>query len=164
MPGDILKIYNKATGGSLMGTATVPSNTTDVTKSFTQLGANGGSLYLSVTTSGMRESNRVEADFSAEGYTIAPQAGNIIITNNVGKASTVDVSGLQPGDIIKIYTVAVGGGVLGTATVPSNASEVIKSFSQLGATGGTLYISDTSLGMHESTRLLCFFLLKIKAI
>ncbi len=152
MPGDILKIYNKATGGSLMGTATVGSNTTDVTKSFTQLGVNGGSLYLSVTSVGMRESNRVEADFSAEGYTIAPQVGNIIITNNVGKASTVDVSGLQPGDIIKIYTVAVGGSVLGTATVPSNASEVIKSFSQLASAGGTLYISDTTLGMHESTR------------
>ena len=152
IPSDIIKIYNKATGGSLMGTATVGPDTTDVTKSFVQLGANGGSIYISVTSLGMRESNRVEADFLPESYTTAPLVGNIIITNNVGKASTVDVSGLLPGDIIKIYTVAIGNVLLGTATVGSNASEVIKSFNQLSAVGGTLYISDTTKGMHESTR------------
>ncbi|MBZ9624754.1 hypothetical protein G9F71_018055 [Clostridium sp. FP2] len=152
IPGDAIKIYNKATGGGLLGTATVGANTTDVTKSFTQLGVAGGSVYISVKSKGMLESDRVGADFSAENYSSAPIDSNITITNNSGKADTVNLSGLNPGDIVKIYTVAVSGNLFGTATVPSNTTEVTKSFTQLGITSGTLYISVTSLGMHESTR------------
>lgn len=152
VPGDLVKIYNKEAGGSLVETATVSNNTTEVTKSFNQLGVNGGSLYFSVTSKGMRESSRVKASFSPENYSSAPKAGNIKVTNNSGKNDTIYVSGLAPSDIVKIYTELAGGNLIGTATVGSNSTDVTKSFAQLGANGGNLYISVTSKGMHESDR------------
>lgn len=152
-PGDTVKIYNKEVGGAFFGSAVVPNNTTEVTKAFSQLGANGGTLYISVKSRGMLESDRVKVDYPGENQSSTLLASNIKIANNAGKADTISVSGLAPGDMIKVYNKASGGSLLGTAKVALNSTSAIASFNQLGANGGTVYISLTSDGMRESPRI-----------
>jgi len=151
-PGDTIKMYNKPTGGILFGWATVPNNTTEVTRTFNQLGYKGGKLYISVKSKGMLESDRVEASFPAENQSTQLLAGNVQITNNVGKPDIIHVCRLVPGDTIKIYNTEIGGSLLGSATVSPNSTELTKTFNQLGSQGGTVYISVTSIGMRESVR------------
>jgi trimeric autotransporter adhesin len=151
-PGDVIKIYNAVTGGKLLGSATVGSSTTDVTKSFTQLGAAGGSVYISVTSKGMRESSRVEADFASETQSDAILNANVTITNNSGKSDTIYISGLTPGDIIKVYTAATGNKVLVQGTVASQKSDITITISQIGKNAGYVYITDTNKGLTESSR------------
>lgn len=151
-PGDTIKIYNKPTGGVLFGSATVPNSTTEVTKTFNQLGYKGGTLYISVKSKGMLESDRVEVNFPAENQSSQPLQNNIQITNNAGKPDVIHVCGLAPGDTIKIYNKEIGGSLLGSATVNSNSTEITKTFNELGSQGGTVYISVTSTGMRESFR------------
>lgn len=151
-PGDKVNIYTATIGGKLLGTVTVGGNNTDVTKSISQLGVSGGSIYISVTSKGMRESGRVRADFSTESQSEAPNSDNVTITNNSGKADTIYLSGLAPGDKVKMYTAASGGKLLGSATVGSGKTEATLSVSQLGTNSGSVYISTTSSGMLESSR------------
>jgi hypothetical protein len=150
--GDTVKLYTAATGGKLLSSATVGSNKTDVTLSLDHLQAAGGSLYVSVTSKGMHESSRVKADYLAQVQSDAPDASNVIITNNVGKADSIYVGGLAQGDIVKLYTAASGGKLLSSATVGSNKTDVTLSISQLGSAAGSTYISVTSKGMTESNR------------
>lgn len=152
MAGDVISVYNAATGGKIIGKTNVKSNKTDATISIAQIGASGGSVYIAVTSKGMTESSRTEVAYEAEATSEPPIVDNITITNNVGKSDTINVAGLAPGDVIKVYTAANGGKLLGSATVSSSRTDVTKSFSQLGTKEGTLYVSVTSKGMHESER------------
>lgn len=151
-PGDKVNIYTSATGGKLLGSAVVGSNSTEVTKSISQLGIYGGKLYISVTSKDMHESTRVEVTYPAEGQSIAPDSDNIEVTNNSGKSDTIYISGLAPGDKVSVYNAASGGSLLATTTVGSNKSEATLTISQLGVDSGSIYISVTSSGLLESYR------------
>jgi hypothetical protein len=151
-PSDKINIYTAAIGGKLLGSATVGGSKTDVTKSISQLGLSSGSIYVSVTTKGMHESGRVKADFSAEGQSEILDSNNVKITNNSGKADTIYIWGLAPGDKVKIYTAATAGKLLSSATVGANKTEATLTISQLGTDSGYVYISVASSGMLESSR------------
>jgi trimeric autotransporter adhesin len=151
-PGDKVNFYTAAIGGKLLGTATVGGINTDVTKSISQLGVDDGSIYISVTSKGMHESNRVEVDFSGENKTQAIKADNVTITNNSGKADTVYICGLAPKDKINIYNKSSGGNPIATKTVASTSTDATISLSQLSTDSGDIYISNTSSGMQESNR------------
>jgi hypothetical protein len=119
----------------------------------TQLGSDSGSVYLTITNSGKLESARAKIDYSSESSTDIPVTGNILICNNSGASDTITVTGLLANDIIKVYTASTGGSLLGTATVPSGGSEATVSIKQLGSGSGTVYISITSSGKTESSRI-----------
>lgn len=151
-PGDKINIYTAATDGKLLGTATVGANKTDVTKTISQLGTSDGSVYISVTTKGLHESGRVEAEFSGENTTSAIDSDNVTITNNSGENDSIYICGLTPKDKINIYNQASGGNPLTTATVAAKKTDVTISLSQLTTDSGYIYISNTSSGMLESKR------------
>lgn len=151
--GDIVTVYNAATEGKAIGKKTVTSAKGDVTISVAQVGSTEGSVYITVTSSGMTESSRAEISYSGEAESEEPLTDNITITNNSGKADTIYVCGLAPNDKINIYTAAIGGKLLGSATVGGSKTDVTKSISQLGVSSGSIYVSVTSKGMHESGRI-----------
>ena len=150
--GDIVKVYNAATQGTLLGNATVSGSNTDVTISISQLGSDQGSVYVTVTSVGKLESNRTEAAYSAEGKSTVPLSGNITVTNNAGTSDTVYVSGLTANDIVKVYDAPRGGTQLGTATVGAYSSNVTVTVTQLGSTAGSVYVTVTSTNKSESGR------------
>lgn len=81
-PKDIVKVYNAATGGKKLGSKTVSSSGDSVTITISQLGTGSGSVYVSVTSSGCTESERVEANYDAEPVSDPPDDDNITVTNN----------------------------------------------------------------------------------
>ena len=152
MAGDTVKVYCSLTGSTVLGTAVATG--TDATVSITQLGTIAGTIYVTVTSKAMSESSRVEADYDAEPSSNTPSTDNIIVTNNpTGTADTVYVSGLNAGDVVKIYNKSSSGAVLGTATVGASASTVTISITQLGTSAGSVYISVTVTGKTESSRI-----------
>lgn len=97
--GAIVKVYDKATGGVLLGTATVAKGATEAFVSIANLGAATGKVYISVTL----ETEATETSFDGEAVSSAPDAGNITVTNNAGLTDTIKVTGLAVGDIVKVY-------------------------------------------------------------
>jgi hypothetical protein len=150
--GDMVKVYTAAIGGKLLTSATVGNNKTDVTLSLDKLDDVGGTLYVSVTSKGMHESDRITATYSAVVQSVAPDVSDVTVTNNVGKASTIYVDGLGEGDVVKVYNAATGGKLLTSRIVGSNATDVTLSVSNLGVAAGSVYLSVTSKGMTESSR------------
>lgn len=150
--GDIVKVYNAATQGTLLGSATVSGANTDATISIPQLGSDQGSVYVTVTSTGKLESARTEAAYIAEGKSAAPLSDNITVTNNAGTSDTVYVSGLTANDVVKVYNASKGGTQLGSATVGSYNSDATVSIAQLGSTSGSVYVTVTSTNKSESAR------------
>ena len=147
--GDVVKAYNAATGGTLLGKATASGASTTI--SVSQFGTAAGAVYVSVTSSGKIESTRTKVDYSAEGVSTAPSAGNITVTNNaVGTLDTVAVTGLTGGDIVTVYKNAVKSASFGTAAVSDGGTDATISVSQLGATGGIVYVAVKSANCTES--------------
>jgi hypothetical protein len=151
--GDKVTVYNQATNGTVLGTATVASSSSEATISVSQLGTSAGTVYISVTSSGMLEGARVSASYSGESQSTSASSDSIVVTNNVGKVDTVAVTGLSAGDIIKVYDTATGTNLLGSATVATNGISGTVSISQLGSSSGTLYVTITSTNKLESSRI-----------
>ncbi len=149
--GTVVKVYSAAASGSLRGSATVAASKTDATVTISQLGTSADSVYLTITQPGAQESGRTKINYSAEGTTSAPNINNISISNNVGKADTIYVNNLTPGDIVRIYNAPSQGNIIGTATAASSATEVTASV-ELGASAGSVYVTVTSTGKAESNR------------
>jgi len=82
----------------------------------------------------------------------APLATNITVTNSVGAADSILISGLTAGDIVKVYTAATDGTVLGTVTAAAGGNTAAVSNLNLGAAAGNVYVSVTSTGKTESNR------------
>lgn len=150
--GDVVKVYSSAKGGKTLGTATMSANKTEAAVKIGQLGADGGSIFVSVMSAGLRESNRIEVQFSSEPKSDEPFADCISITNNAGTADTVYVTSLSEGDTVKVYNAEKGGKQMGSATVGNNKDDATVKIAQLGARGGTAFISVTNKGRAESNR------------
>lgn len=150
--GDVIKVYDAAVGGKVLGTATVPADASYVTLTIQQLGVNAGSVYVSVTSPNKLESDRIKVDYLAEDVTPAITSDDVVIQNNAGAPDTIEVTGLREGDVVKVYDALYGGKVLGTATVGSYSNYVTVSISQLGTSAGSVYITVTSAGKLESQR------------
>jgi hypothetical protein len=149
---DVVKVYNIEVKGTCIGSGTVGSNTDEITLNIPQIGAEAGSLFVSVTSKGKQESDRARVDFIAEPKSDAPDSSNITIVNNAGISDTVKLDGLTSGDIVKVYNLAAKGTLLGTATVGSDTDEATVTISQIGAAGGSIYVTVTNKGKQESGR------------
>ena len=152
IPGETVRVYSQPQGGTLIASTMIGTNKTDATITIPQLGMAAGSVYVSLTAKGDTESNRVEADYVAEGTTNTPNVGNISVNNTVGMANTVYVTSLSPGDVVKAYNAATGGIVIGSGTVQNYKVDLTFNVSQLNDNGGNIYVSVTSKGMGESAR------------
>ena len=150
--GDVVKVYSAATDGTVIGTATATA-AGSVTVSISQIGTGAGSVYVSVTSKALIESDRSTAvTYIAEGKSITPDATKITVKNNaVGTADTVVVPGVAVGDIVKVYSVASGGTAIGTVTA-TVAGSVTVTIPQIGAAAGNIYVSRTSKTLLESDR------------
>ena len=151
-PNDMVKVYNASSKGSLLGSGTVPSAKNEVTISIAQLSVSQGTVFISVTSVGRNESSRIDVDYEAEGKTDNNYGSNITVTNNVGKADTVYVTGLTAGDTVKVYDSSTGGRLLGSDTVGNSSTTATVSISQLGIRAGKVYVSITNSGKLESGR------------
>jgi trimeric autotransporter adhesin len=150
---DVIKVYDAAAGGNMIGLSRVQPNSTETTVSIPQLSTSIGSVYVSITYNGMGESVRTKVDYSAEQSSTPIFIGNVNITNNKGTADIVVISNLNANDVVKIYDSEKSGVLISQAKVPYNATQVTLSITQLGANGGCVYISITSAGKNESTRI-----------
>lgn len=150
--GDVIKIYDAESAGNLLAAGTAEEGSTELTVKITQLGTSAGTVYISVTTSGKKESDRTMVYYTKEATSDAPSEDNIIVENNTGKSDTVRVIGLEEYDIVKVYNAASGGSLLGTATAAEDEDEAAVKIAQLGTFAGKVYVSVTSVGAYESER------------
>lgn len=163
--GDVVKVFDSKLGGTLLGSATVASGSTDVTVSISQLGKSAGSVYVTVSSTNKSESERKEVSYPIEASTSPLDKSQIVVTNNIsGTADTVFVSGLNSNDVIKVYSAAAQGTLLGTATVVSGGTSATISIVQLGTAASSVHVSVTGTGMLESTRIEASYLSEGKSI
>ncbi|MBC7765506.1 MAG: hypothetical protein H7Y41_03390 [Hyphomonadaceae bacterium] len=157
--GDTVKVYKDATTKSTLGKATVLASATEATVSIAQLGMTASTVYVTVTNSGKLESDRVAKDYGAETATTVISSNQVVIKNNIGKAKdTVTATGLLVGDTVTVYTDDTATKALGKATVAKGKSEIILSLAQLGASGGSVYVTLANKLTPASTRVKINFL------
>ncbi|MHB8073747.1 hypothetical protein [Desulfosporosinus fructosivorans] len=149
--GDIVKVYDSATEGQVLGTATVAKAKDVAVVSIKQLGTTAGSLYVSLKTLGKTESIRSKIDYDKELVTDELPAGSSIAVNNAGVSDTVTVTGVSVGDVVKVYDASTEGQVLGTATVAKDKDVAVVSIKQLGPEAGSIYVSLKKVGENEAT-------------
>ncbi|MEB4888163.1 MULTISPECIES: hypothetical protein [Priestia] len=145
--GDIVKVYNTSSKGTLLAskTSTGPSATL-TTK---QVGEKAGKVYVTVSRSGMSESDRVAVGFSGE-QSNTLSSSQVKITNNKGKDDVIAVSGIAKGDIVKVYNANSKGTVLASKT--STGSSATLTTKQVGQKAGKVYVTVARSGMTESVR------------
>lgn len=142
--GDIVKVYSAA--GRLTGKATVAKGKTETVVSIRQLGTGAGEVKIAVTSIGKIESDKLTKPYSAEAVTPAPD--DISVTNNKGSNDTVEVTGLEVGDIVKVYKASR---LVGKSTADVGGIATV-SIRQLGTEEGTVSVSVTRKGEQESTK------------
>ncbi len=150
--GDVIKVYDKAAGGSLLGTVTVSSTASTASITVEQLGTASGKVYVTKTSKNLQESEVTEVSYDAEPVSTAPEAGNVTIENYAGASDTITLIGLNAGDIVTVYKTATGSNTWGSGTVASSSSSITITVPQLGSAAGIVYVSVTSASAAESAR------------
>lgn len=152
IPGQVVTIYSTAIGMVVLDT----DEATGVSKTFSFddgiLSPGGGKLYITVRNEKELESLRTAQSYTSE-TTATPKAGNSLVVNYPGTAyDTVTITGLTPGDIVRIYTTLTGGTAQTTATVAGKGTTLTLD-ANLPDTAGTIYITVTNVGKAESKRI-----------
>jgi hypothetical protein len=137
----------------MLGTAKVLTGKTEANVTVKQVGADAGSVYVTISNIGKKESARVEKTFEEEPQSAALSAASITVTNNCRIADIVYVPGLTAGNVVKVYKDATTTKALGTATVATGKQEVNVRITQKGEAGGTIYVTLTESGKNESSRI-----------
>jgi hypothetical protein len=158
--GDLVKVYKTATTATVIGTVTAD----DVSESF-ELIANGltyaaGKVYVSVRSPGENESARTAVSFTSE-KTTAPTASSVTVVNRFysvtggvqddGTEDSVTVSGIEAGDIVKVYK-AAGGTDTWAVSAPAAGESVTFEIPQLGTKAGKIFVTVTKTSKAESAR------------
>lgn len=151
--GDVVNVYEAATGGESIGTGEVPSGATIATADVVSFGATKGNAYFTVTSLNRLESPRTKKAYSAEPLSTTPTTDKVTITNNKTIEDVVALTGFASGDVINVYAAATGGDSIGTATVAAGATTATIYIDQIGAAKGNAYVTVTSLKYLESKRL-----------
>ena len=88
--GDIINVYNAATGGTLLGTGTVESGNTELTIAIPQLGSTAGNVYVSVT-----KVNKLESARTAKNYLVEPIVLETTIKEELDDSNPVDTEPVE---------------------------------------------------------------------
>lgn len=145
--GDIVRVY-AANGTTLLGqhTSTGTSATVSVT-----LSAAGGDIRISIERNGTEGEKSALIDYPAEQTpqpAAPPSTDDVTIVNNIGTTSdTVEVRGIQAGDIVRVYA-ADGTTLLGQHTSTGTGTTVPVA---LGAAAGSVRISIERGGAGEGS-------------
>jgi hypothetical protein len=159
--GDIVKVYSsvaaeKALGSAAAKVAKGESKATAVV-SVPQFGAGAGTIYVSVTSKGLLESDRKPVSYAAEKQTQITTLAANVVNNAAGTPDTVTVTNLVSGDIVKVYSTNTAEKELGTSAAKASKGETaataMVSIPQLGASIGTAYITVTRKGFLEGIRI-----------
>ncbi|MBB6693601.1 hypothetical protein H7B90_19590 [Cohnella xylanilytica] len=149
LAGDQISVYRQAEGGTPVGNAVVKPGKTEVELIYGQLGIEAGTLYVSLKR-GDVETPRTAKTYAAEAI-VPPAAASIRIVNNpAGTADTVQVSGLQTGDSVKVFNLPNGGQLLGSANAVASTKTATVTIDQLGEAGGTVYVAIRRGGADSS--------------
>ncbi|MBE1446624.1 hypothetical protein [Paenibacillus sp. OAS669] len=154
-PGDIIKLYATLRDSSALAQAVVAAGASTVDIPLALPSTEGGqeSIYVTVTTSPLLESERISKRYSPEPVTTALAPGMIVVTNEQeGTDDHIEVFGLAPGDIVKVYPSLVAPHPLAATTVSSNSSLAVIKLGQLGKQAGYIYLTVTSASGRESAR------------
>ncbi|WP_026568313.1 hypothetical protein [Bacillus sp. UNC41MFS5] len=144
--GATIKAYTTKTGG--LPVRSLKLTTTSAELVFSQLGKVNGSLYVTVTNPGLKESDRVAISYLGEqSDTISSK--QVKTTNNRGKSDIVSVSNIAVSDVIKIYSRT--NQLLASKKVMSGKS-ISLSLRQLGTKASFMYVTITKNGMLESKK------------
>ncbi|WP_123043186.1 hypothetical protein [Cohnella candidum] len=113
------------------------------------LATNGGSIDVTVTTPGKKESPVLSKSYDPEGGAVstAPSVENITVANVAGSDDEVKVSGLAAGDVVKIYK---GGALINTTTATDTSVKI--SLDLASTSAGSIEVSVTSPGKGESPK------------
>lgn len=152
--GDVVRVYASAEAVTPLGTsATVKGLATSVKLAIPQIGVNEGTIYVTVTGTNKNESDRVAKGFLGEPVSTAPLAGEITVTNNpTGTRDLIVVKNLASRDKINVYASEEDQTPIGTSYTSLNTGQAFVKVNQLGADGGTIYVTVTSLEKNESPR------------
>jgi len=145
--GDVVKIYNAASGGKIIATSPAVTSTSAAVY-VKQLSEKAGTVYVTVTRPGYKESSRTKVSYKGEPSN-GLKATSVKTTNNNNKADVVTVSGLAKGDIVKVYNSASK--LLATSS-QAKSSSVSLSISELGNKAGKIYVTVTKSGYSESAK------------
>ncbi|MFC6457619.1 hypothetical protein [Paenibacillus vulneris] len=154
-PGDIIKLYATLRDSSAIAQAVVAAGASTVDIPLALPSTEGGqeSIYVTVTTSPLLESERISKRYSPEPVTTALAPGMIVVTNEQeGTDDQIEVFGLAPGDIVKVYPSLDAPHPLAATTVSSNSSLAVIKLGQLGKQAGYIYLTVTSASGRESAR------------
>ncbi|MHC1724294.1 MAG: S-layer homology domain-containing protein [Aminipila sp.] len=132
--GDIVRVYD--TRNDYIGSVTATGYTETVY--INQLGTQAGSIYVSVEEPEGLESDRVEVSYAGEPVTKTLESSMITVTNNKNWGSdTVEVRGLEAGDIVRVYDTR--NDYIGSVTATGYTETVY--INQLGTQAGSIYVS-----------------------
>ena len=148
--GDLIKVYDSETAGKLLATSTVAKGKNSLTVRIAQIVTTDNTVYLTVSKPGKIESNRVAASYDPVAQSNELDPAVIIVTNNAGRPDTVTIPGLSEGDVIKVYSAATAGKLLGTLTVSKGKNSTPVTIAQLGTDEGNVYISVSNPGKTAS--------------
>jgi hypothetical protein len=156
--GDVLKVYRSEQAATPMTQATVASGSDTADATLSQLGVVEGSIYVTLTSPPLQESLRVAKYYRPEPTTVSPSPGTIVVSNEpVGTMNRVELSGLLSGDVVKVYADAVSVSAIGNVTASDESTKATVTIAQLGKQAGQLYVTVTSPGKGESSRVVKAF-------
>ena len=145
--GDVIRVYSS--GDALLGSATAGSSGS-ATVRIAQLGADGGSIFITVTSWGCYASEKFEVPFGDE-RSDAPDPAYITIANNgPGLFDSVSVLCLTKGDKVSIYRHVGSNYVLLASGTAGTSGAAHLRISQLGEDAGELFITRTGTNKFES--------------
>jgi hypothetical protein len=152
--GDLVKVYADASKTSLLGSATAVTGSREGTVvSIGQLGSNEGVVYVTLTETGKSESRATEKGYAGEAMSAKPKLAQIRVLNELsGTNDHIIVSGLQAGDVLKVYASEKAAVPLTQVTVAAGSDTADASVPQLGVGEGSVYMTITSPPLQESVR------------
>ncbi|MFE5323402.1 hypothetical protein ACFQ88_32445 [Paenibacillus sp. NPDC056579] len=150
--GDVVKVYGSPTDSLIIGSASVGADSSRAVIRISQLGREAGYVYVTVTSQGKTESGRTMKVYVAEQASAAPSREDIRVNNGVGANDTVTVTGLQPGDLVKVYADETASGAIGSAVAANGSTSAVVSTALPSSGYGIVYVTVTRALEEESAR------------
>ncbi|WP_239629581.1 hypothetical protein [Paenibacillus sp. H1-7] len=150
--GDVVKVYGSPTDSLVIGSASVGADSSRAVIRISQLGREAGYVYVTVTSQGKTESGRTMKVYAAEQASAAPSREDIRVNNGVGANDTVTVTGLQPGDLVKVYADETASGAIGSAVAANGSTSAVVSTALPSSGYGIVYVTVTRALEEESAR------------
>ncbi|PAE25777.1 pre-peptidase C-terminal domain-containing protein [Bacillus sp. 7894-2] len=113
-----------------------------------QVSLKKGTYYLQIKNN----YGYIDIPYSFKLYMQTPAlaSSKVKVTNNKGKNDSIRVSGIQKGDVVKIYNASSKGKLIAQKTSTGTADTL--TVNQIGEKAGEIYVTRTSPSMSESKR------------